>query len=189
MLGMPLSTKIQAMGWGKIYHRTQTILFEGPSNPTEWWIYELAKTVREHPDAITTVFSASTLCEGFAISKDVFPTCDEFFNDVCGLITMLPIKDDDQIERRLLIDLLAEAARQCGTAWWYNLRERAALLFGVMHACMIERRAEARKKEDELGDLMGAMSLENKEIAVMNELVGALDGLNIGLFMEKGEVL
>jgi hypothetical protein len=179
-----LNTKV--LGWGKIYQRAQTILSESPRNPTEWWIYELAKTVRKDDDAISLNFSESTLLEGFSISTDVFPACNQFFDDVCNLITMLPIKNGELIQRKLLIDLIFEAARECGTVWWYNLRERAAVVFGVMHACMIQRQAEIDKTRDELADSVSGMSLDNEDFAVMTELAGSLDGLKLDIGVEEG---
>lgn len=167
------------MGWGKILNRTQTILSSGPQNPAEWWIYELAKTVRQDSDATSLTFSSATLLEAFSISKDVFPTCSQFSDDVRSLIGMLPIKEAEPIQRRLLIDLLIEAARQCETIWWYAMRERAALLFGVMHACMIERRAEINEEDNKLASLVGDMSLDNEDFAIMFELAGSLEGLKV----------
>ena len=179
-----INTKV--VGLGQIYQRSQNILSDGPQNPAEWWIYELAKTVRKDEDAVSLSFSEDTLLEGFSISKDVFPACPQFFDDMCSLITMLPIKEGEQIHRALLVDLLFEAARECGTIWWYNMRERAAVLFGVMHACMIQRRAEINKTEDELAILVSGMDLDNEDFAIMSELAGSLDVLKLDAGVEKG---
>lgn len=34
-----------------------------------------------------------------------------------------------------------EATGQVGTVWWFTMRERAAVLFRVMYACVLQKRA------------------------------------------------
>ena len=167
------------MGWGGIVQRMQIILVDGPQNPSEFWLHELAKTARKDEDATSMIFSASTLVQGFSMSEEVFPTCLEFFDDVCSLINMLPIKDGEQIDRKLLHELLIETARECGTTWWFAMRERVALLFGIMHACAIQRRALTKTTEDELADLVNGLNLNNDEFAIMADLATSLGGLNV----------
>lgn len=131
----PLKNK--ALSWAQITQQMQSMTNNDPEGAAEWWIYELVKYARQDPDAISMTFSKSILHEGFSISKDVFPACPEFFDDIRTLIEVLPVLEDHLVERKLLIDLTLEAARECNMRWWDNMRERAAVLFGVIHACMI----------------------------------------------------
>ncbi|KAF2248206.1 hypothetical protein BU26DRAFT_565614 [Trematosphaeria pertusa] len=166
----------KALNWAYICQRTRVILTEGPASPAEWWIYELAKYGRRDPDAVSMKFEASTLCEAFNASHSIFPACPSFLRDIYHLLAMLPIKSGQAIERKLLIELLWEAARECGMDWWSNMRDRAAVVFGVMHACMIHRRIDAQQTEDELGSLLEKMDLGDDEVEVMNRLAEELEG-------------
>ncbi|KAK7181762.1 hypothetical protein PSPO01_12212 [Paraphaeosphaeria sporulosa] len=59
----------------------------------------------------------SILPKGFEASSLVFPPAPGFLRDVCQLTIMLPMKAGTLIERKLLIDLLLEAARECNMVW------------------------------------------------------------------------
>ncbi|KAF2640989.1 hypothetical protein P280DRAFT_517227 [Massarina eburnea CBS 473.64] len=167
---MTTQPKPTSYGWGKIVHIMSTILHTGPSSPAEHWIHELAKYARRDPSALYITFSPSTLKEGFRISNSVFPTCPDFFPDVCELIDMLPIKNGDVVERSLLIDLLKEAAKEIGCRWWGCLREMAGVMFGVVHAGLIERR---ESEEKELAGMFGRLDVGD-EVGEMGRLFDAV---------------
>ena len=122
-------------------------------------------------------FQASILQKGFEASCLVFPPAPGFLADVCRLIMMLPVKIGTVIERTLLIDLLREAARECNMQWWDHTRENAAIVFGVMHACMIYRHLDAEEKDDnELSDVMGRINLSADQIDMVKQLAESLEG-------------
>ncbi|KAF2448256.1 hypothetical protein P171DRAFT_481338 [Karstenula rhodostoma CBS 690.94] len=164
----------------QIHHRilsqVKSILFNGPTSPGEAWIYEYAKCIRGDLDARNMKFQVSILQKGFEASSLVFPPAPGFLHDVCQLIAMLPLKVGTVIERKLVIDLLLEAARQCNMAWWDSTREVSAVVFGVVHACMIYRHLEAEKQGDaELGMIMGKMDLEADHIETVMQLAESLE--------------
>jgi hypothetical protein len=75
------------------------------------------------------------------------------------------------IERKLLIDLLLEAARECNMAWWDATREISAVVFGVMRACVIYRHLVAEKQDDaELSDIRGQIDLSADEVDEVKQL-------------------
>lgn len=160
----------------RILNQVKFLLRIGPSSHGEAWIYEYAKYLRGDLDARHMKFQVSILQKGFEASSLVFPPAPGFLRDVCRLITMLPINVGTVIERKLLIDLLLEAARECNMTWWDSTREKSAVVFGVMHACMIYRHLQTEKQEDaELSLIMGKIDLEDSHFETMMHLAESLE--------------
>ena len=140
------------------------IFYHSPATPAESWIHEYAMYLRHDPSSLTLRFQCSILQKGFEASALVFPPAPGFLADVCYLITMLPIRAGEVIERKLLIDLLKEAARECGMEWWDRMREGYGVVYGIMHAGMIMKGiGEDRKAESEVSEVLGKMGLGEGE--------------------------
>ncbi|KAF9737576.1 hypothetical protein PMIN06_007820 [Paraphaeosphaeria minitans] len=161
----------------RILNQVKYLLFNGPTSHTEAWIYEYAKYLRGDWDARYVKFQVSILQKGFEASSLVFPPAPGFLRDVCQLITMLPMKAGTVIERKLLMELLLEAARECNMAWWNSTRELAAVMYGVMHAYMIYRHLQAKKQEDAMMSMKrGKVVLENDQFEAVMQLAETLEG-------------
>ncbi|KAF2875307.1 hypothetical protein BDV95DRAFT_313427 [Massariosphaeria phaeospora] len=160
----------------KVLEHIEKVKLEGPSSPGEWWIEELVKTAHNHPDSIYMKFDIAALWMGFTLVREIFPTYHTFMPDTYHLITLLPIQDGAQIERKVLIELLQRAAQELEIPWWNMVRERAAIVFVVMHACMLQKRFATSQTENELSELVGKMKLGRDDAAIMSRLADTFDG-------------
>ncbi|KAF2794652.1 hypothetical protein K505DRAFT_336760 [Melanomma pulvis-pyrius CBS 109.77] len=161
-----------------LWQRRLHILTDGPSDPTEWWIYELLKYLRRDADALILPFDVSALWLGYALIKTAFKTDTTFFPDIFNLVAMLPIKNGEKVEKKVMVELVLTAARECGMDWWHESRERMAVFMGIMLAGMILRRiGKGGTVEDEtLGALMGGLDLGRIEDGdVMDRLVREME--------------
>jgi hypothetical protein len=156
------------------------ILAEGPSSPSEWWLYEVLTYLRGDASSLSLTFDGPALWLAFSLLGTSFAVSTTFFTGIFNVVTMLPIKNKETIEKKMLFDLVIEVARQCGMKWWCELRERLAVFIGVLLAGMILRRVGSNnnKKDMELEMLMGKVDLgivEDNE--VMRRLGEALEGV------------
>lgn len=161
-----------------IWQRRLQILTDDPSDPNEWWIYELLKYLRGDADALILTFDVSALWLGYSLIKTAFPTDTTFFPDIFNLIAMLPIKNDEKVEKKVMVELVLTAARECGMDWWHESRERMAVFMGIMLAGMVLRRIgkDGNVEDEKLGELMGKVDLgavEDKDI--MDRLVKEME--------------
>jgi hypothetical protein len=170
--------------WTRMLH----IHHYGPSHPREWWIHELMLYLSSHPTAISTPFDASALALGFRLILPSFPTLSaRFFADITSLIHMLPIRDGDVIERKLLMELLLRAAKECGMDWWSGFWEQGAVLFGVNYACMLQRRCGGETGNwntkgtgyEEVADMLGKMDGKEVERKLMGQVWEGLGDIKI----------
>jgi hypothetical protein len=173
---MEIQRTIEAFNLYIFRQRITTILTSGPWIPVDWLILELFKTLKGDSDATSLTFTSATLVQAFQLTKGV---CTRFVDDVCSLIAILPIKEGEIVNRILLKDLLIEAARECEFSWWSATPERSAVLTGIMYACVIQRSTEKHEVDSDLSDLMGSVSLNDEDSAIVAELAGPLDGLKI----------
>lgn len=75
---------------------------------------------------------------------------------------MLPIKDGQHVARSTLFDLIVAAAKECNMSWVMEMRGRAGILFGIVHACVVLRyygTKDISKDDDELAEMLGKASL------------------------------
>ncbi|KAF1847506.1 uncharacterized protein K460DRAFT_352636 [Cucurbitaria berberidis CBS 394.84] len=159
----------------EIHMRLQTILADGPSAPSEWWIHELAKHAAQDADALCFTFHVPTLQLGFSMLMDVFPPGSlNFRADVEHLLPLLPIREGEDVQRVLLIEVILYAARELRMDWWDHARSRMALVFGVMHACMIQRKREEFRTDDGVSRGLGKMELGRDESALLDRLADDL---------------
>lgn len=140
----------EPLSYATIFDLILTVPTTGPRVPAERWIYELGKSIRRDRDALTTACHEDVLCESFRAAQPVFPTCLSFLFDMSFLLSFLQIPGGKTVNRKALIDQLWQMARELRMEWWENARERAAVVVGVMHACVVEREAG--------GDAMGELA-------------------------------
>ena len=159
----------------EIWTRLQTILSEGPSAPFEWWIHELAKYAANDADALYFTFHLPTLQLGFRMLKAVWPPGSlNFLADMEHLLPLLPIREGEQVQRKVLVELVIQAGRELEMDWCDNMRDRAAVLFGLTHACMIQRRREELEGDDGVSAGLEEMELGRDDGAVLNRLADDL---------------
>lgn len=126
-------------------------------------------------DALYFTFSLPILQLGFAMVYSSFlPGSHSFNADVQHLLPMLSMCEGVEVERKVLVKCFVEAAKQCGMDWCGNWRDRAALLFGVIHASMIQRRRADFLSIDHVSWDLGRMGLEREEGRLVHRLVDDL---------------
>jgi hypothetical protein len=167
---------IEAFNLYMFRQRITTIFTSGPRIPVDWLILELFKTLSGDSDATSLTFTPATLVQAFQQTKGV---CTQFVDDICSLIAMLPIKEGDVVNRILFKDLLIEAARECEFSWWSATPERSAVLTGIMYACMSQRSTEKDEADSDLADMVGSLSLNKEDAAIVAELAESLDALKL----------
>jgi hypothetical protein len=147
-----------------ILEKWKAVLNDGPTTADDWWVYELMKFVRQDPDAKYMIFDAALLKRSIYATLHVhtrLPIPADFAPDVWNLVSMLPIKQREQIERRLLVDLMMEAARELGRRWYMEKMARPAIGAAILHTCMIQRYSSSEQTNNELGELMAKAALED----------------------------
>ncbi|KAJ4363564.1 hypothetical protein N0V83_009860 [Neocucurbitaria cava] len=129
-----------------------------------------------HPSALTFSFSLSILQLGFKMSQKVFPPGSlNFKADIEHLLPLLPVKEGEVVRTDTLMEVIVQAARELGMEWWNHFRERAGVVFGVMHAGMIQRKWKEYRMDDGVSEALGSMELGMDEGAVFERLAEELE--------------
>lgn len=76
------------------------------------------------PTFLTMPFEASALWLAFCMLKTVFPSHTTLFPDIFNLVTTLPIKHQEVVDKKTLMILaLAAAKKECKMRWSMAPRE------------------------------------------------------------------
>jgi hypothetical protein len=174
------------------------ILHTGPTAFSEHWIYELMAWARGDPDTHYTTFDPAALWLIYRLLSGAWSSSPppslsprlspHFLPDINNLVALLSTsgqtQDGEQIDRRVLVNLLLEKARECGMEWCGREREKAAVLFGVMHAASIHRRVRDMGVDEEVAGMMGGLGLglggegeRGEERDVVEGLAGEIEGV------------
>jgi hypothetical protein len=167
------STSALPAAFVKSWAKLQRVLQDGPLTEGDWIPYEIMKTARGDADAKYMKFDIIVLLPCLLERDEQLSLSPEFCADIGHLLRMLPIKDGEDIDRRLLIDLILEAAKQCGMQWCSCAQSRAVIWLGIMHACSLVRRGYFDNSDEELGTLMSKTNL-GKRHQDMEDIVNML---------------
>lgn len=158
-----------------VWAQMQKIVHDGPVTASDWRTYELLKWARRDLDAKYITFSGSNLTRSICLKEYAFTV--EFCREMESLIQMLPITDGQNVERDVLMDLICEAAKQCGMSWSGEAWARSAIVFGIMEACAVERRNVRMQDTEELGHLMAGTDLNDQNLMDCSNVKEALLGI------------
>ena len=114
--------------------------------------------------------------------KSVFPVGSKnFHTDIAHMITLVPVKHGEQVGIRVLQEFMIAAAVQLEMDWWGGFRERAAVLFGIVHACLVQRRkGEEMEEKVGLAERLGEMVIGKTDDDIVGKLADALaEGLHV----------
>jgi hypothetical protein len=126
-----------------------SIVSDGPSHSGEWWLHKILQFFSGSPGYTTISFDVSALWLAFSLLKSNISTHTTLFSDIFNLITMLPIRHGEVVEKKLLLDLVLAAEKELEMRWWCELEERMAVFLGIMLAGFILRRVGLGRTEDE----------------------------------------
>jgi hypothetical protein len=137
------------------------IFSDGPSHSDEWLLHEILQFFSSSTGYTTISFDTSALWLASSLLKSNIFTHTILFSDIFNLITLLPIRHGEVVEKKLLLDLVLAAEKELGMRWWCELEERMAVFLGIMLAGLILRRVGSGRTEDEdeLVSLMGQVDL------------------------------
>jgi hypothetical protein len=148
-----------------------SILSDGPSNSGEWWLYEFMQFYSGSPGFTTISFDVSALWLAFSLLGTRVPTRTTLFPDIFDLITILPLRSGEMVEKKLLLDLLLAAGRELKMYWWREPKERMVVFWGIMLAGLVLHRVGSgtTREDEELVSLMGQVDLSIAEDAKIIE--------------------
>ncbi|CAO2651534.1 Nn.00g041040.m01.CDS01 [Neocucurbitaria sp. VM-36] len=109
------------------------------------------------------------------MADTVFPPGSQNFkDDIEYLLPLLPMREGEDVQREVMLEVIVQAGRELEMDWVDNLRDRAGILFGVVHACMVQRGRRDFGIDDGISAGLEQLGLERDEGAVFERLADEL---------------
>jgi hypothetical protein len=89
-----------------------SIVSDGPSHSGEWWLHEILQFFSGSPGYTTISFDVSTIWLAFSLLKSNISTRTTLFSGIFNLITLLPFRHGEVVEKKLLLDLVLAAEKE-----------------------------------------------------------------------------